>query len=66
MFTSRWTSHVDPLGTTSTVPVQWWVPSVRTDVVWMATLAPLLDWLVVRAEVNVIDFVPDCWATKLR
>lgn len=40
------------------MPVQWWVPSVRTDVVLMATVAPLLDRLTVCALSNVIERSP--------
>ena len=37
------------------MPEQCWVPFVRTEVVWIATVAALADWLTVRAEPNAIE-----------
>ena len=46
-------------GLRSTVPEQCWVPSVRTEVVEMATVALLADLLSVRRLSTVIERSPE-------
>lgn len=48
----------------STVPEQCCVPVFRTEVVWTATVAAVLDWLVTRAELKTIFRSPACPAAK--
>ena len=47
------------------MPWQWWVPSVRTEVVATARVAAPADWLTVRTESKVIERSPDWPAWKL-
>ena len=47
-----------PSALTSTVPLHWWVPSVRTEVVLTETVALVLDWSTICAVWKVIDLSP--------
>jgi hypothetical protein len=55
-----WSCHCPPPapGTKSTVPEQCWVPLSRTDVVWTATVAAWLDWLMTFALLKVMERSP--------